>query len=134
MLRKIIPAAFFALVALPMAASAQTAAPAKLTAGTWTGTIITPGNNDPTDLSYVVEYKADALAITLVAGANGEHGRFPLNDIKVSTSEITFSFTPGPKVLCDLKSKDAGYEGNCKDDDGNVVPLTMLPPAKKPNS
>lgn len=134
MLRRIIPAALFALVALPLGASAQTAAPAKLATGTWTGTITTPGNNEPTDLTYNVEYKADALAITMGVGANNEHGKFPLSDIKLFNGALTFSFTPGPKVLCDLKAKDAGYEGSCKDDQGNVVPLTMMPPVKKPNS
>ena len=130
--RRILTAAVFAL-ALPLAASAQTApaTPAKLVPGIWTGTIVTPGNTNETELTYEVEYKADALAITMVVG---EHGKFPLSDIKVSSTDIAFSFTPGPKVLCSLNSKENGFAGTCKDDQGNVVPLTMLPPAKKPNS
>ena len=125
--RRYFSAALFALLALPVAASAQTAAPAKLVTGTWTGKITTPGNPDPTDITFEVTYKADTLSIDLVAG---EHGKFALNDIKLSDKKLTFFFTPGPKVVCELNVKEAGYAGDCKDDDGAIVPLTMLPPAK----
>jgi hypothetical protein len=124
-------AALFALFAFPVVAFAQSAAPARLAVGTWTGKIVTPGNHEPTDLTYEVEYKADSLAITMVAG---QEGKFTLNEIVVSDTRITFSFTPGPKVKCVLNSKTTGYAGECVDDDGNVVPLTMVPPAREPKS
>ena len=129
--RRIFTAALFALLALPVGASAQTATPVKLAAGTWTGTIVTPGNQDPTNLTYEVEYKADTLAIAMVVG---EHGTFPLNEIEVADTKLKFSFTPGPKVLCVLNANDTGYAGNCSDEEGNVVPLTMVAPAKQAKS
>jgi hypothetical protein len=122
-------AALFALLALPLAASAQTATPARLASGTWTGMITTPGNQEPTSITFEVGYKADTLAIALVVG---EHGTFPLSDIELSEKTLKFSFTPGPKVSCVLNSSNTGYEGNCSDDDGNVVPLTMITPAGEP--
>lgn len=129
--RRILTAALFAL-ALPVAASAQTAASAaKLVTGTWKGWITTPGNQTPTDITFEVEYKADSLAITLVAG---EHGKFPLNEIQVTDKKLSFFFTPGPKVTCVLDQKDTGYAGDCTDTEGNVVPLQMLPPAKDQKS
>src|SRR5688572_1901161 len=126
--RRIFTVALFALLALPVAASAQTTTPARLAAGTWTGTITTPGNQDPTNITYEVDYKADALAIALVVG---EHGTFPLNEIEVVDAKLKFSFTPGPKVSCVLDANDTGYAGSCSDDEGNVVPLTMVAPVKE---
>jgi hypothetical protein len=129
--RRILTAALFALLALPLAASAQTAAPVKLAVGTWTGTVTPPNEPQPMNITYEVSYKADTLAITLVAG---DHGSFPLNELEVTDTKISFSFTPGPKVVCALAAKDGGYAGDCTDDGGNVVPMTMTPPAKDPKS
>ena len=128
--RRILAAALFAL-ALPLAASAQSAAPAKLAVGTWTGSVTPPNEPEPQNITFEVSYKADTLAITLVAG---DHGSFPLNDIQVTDSKISFSFTPGPKVVCALETKGIGYAGDCKDDEGNIVPMSMAPPAKEQKS
>ena len=128
---RILMTAAFGFLALPVAASAQSAAPAKLAVGTWTGTIITPGNQEADNITYEVEYQADTLAITLVAG---DHGKFALNEIKLADSKLSFSFVPGPKVVCALNWKDTAYIGECKDDDGAIVPLTMTPPAKPAKS
>jgi hypothetical protein len=128
--RRILTAALFAL-ALPLAASAQTATPVKLAAGTWTGTVTPPNEPGPMNITYEVSYKADTLGITLMAG---DHGTFVLNEVAVTDTKISFSFMPGPKVVCALTLKDASYAGDCTDDDGNVVPMTMTPPAKDPKS
>lgn len=128
--RRIITAALFALLMLPLAASAQSAAP-KLTAGTWTGAILTPGNDVPTDLTYEVEYNADALAITMVIN---DEIHFALNEIDVTDEKLSFTFTAEErKALCVLSLKKNGYEGVCNVEDGSVVPLTMSPPAKARN-
>jgi hypothetical protein len=126
--RRIFTTALFGLLALPVVASAQAAPQAKLAPGIWTGTIITPGNQDATNITYSVEYKADTLAITLGVG---EHGTFALNEIEVSDTKLKFSFVPGPKVVCVLDSNETGYAGNCTDDEGGVAPLTMVMPAKE---
>jgi hypothetical protein len=128
--RRILLTAVFGL-ALPLAASAQsTTAPARLAVGTWTGVVIPP-NQEAVNVTYEVAYTADTLAIMLVAG---DHGRFALNEIVVGETKLNFSFTPGPKVVCALSLKDTGYAGECTDDDGNVVPMTMVPPAKEAKS
>jgi hypothetical protein len=129
--RRILTAALFALLALPLAASAQSAAPVKLAVGIWTGTVTPPNEPVPMGITFDVSYKADTLAITLAAG---EHGSFVLNDLVVTDAKSSFAFTPGPKVVCALAVKDAGYAGDCTDDGGNVVPMTMTPPAKDPKS
>jgi hypothetical protein len=124
---RILTAALFALLALPLNSSAQSAAPVKLAAGTWTGTVITPGNQDPTNVTFEVGYKGDTLQVALVVG---EHGTFDLKELEVTETKISFSFTPGPKVVCVLKPQESGYAGECLDDQGGVAPLTMVPPAK----
>ena len=128
-LHRITMAALVALLTLPAVSFAQTTAPAKLVSGTWTGAITTPGNPTPTDIEYEVVYKEDALAITLVVAGRE---RFPLEDIEVSDGKISFSFRPGPHVVCVLKHGEAAYAGECTDGEGGVAPLTMVPPVAEP--
>lgn len=124
--RRILVLALFGLIAIPAAAAAQDAAPVKLVAGTWTGTVIPP--DGATDVTYEVSYSGDTLNIVLVAG---QHGRFPLHELAVTATKISFSFTPGPRVVCALTADDKGaYSGDCTDDGGLVVPMTMVPPSK----
>src|SRR5688572_24196418 len=74
---RILTAAFFALISLPMSAAAQDAAPAKLVTGTWTGIVMPPDGT--LEVTYDVSYTGDTLAIVLNAG---NHGKFTLNELE----------------------------------------------------
>lgn len=122
--------AFFVIAASPLAAHAQDAGPARLAAGIWTGTVAPP-NEGSVDVAFDVSYKGDTLGIVLVAG---EHGQFTLNELEFTGTKLSFSFTPGPVVICVLTpAETGGYAGECTDDGGTVVPMTMVPPAKESN-
>ena len=55
-----------------------------------------------------------------------------LEDVKLVDKKLSFWFTPGPKVVCELNGKDDGsFAGNCVADDGVQVPMTMVPPKKE---
>lgn len=124
--RRILVLALFGLIAIPAAAAAQDAPPVKLAAGTWTGTVIPP--DGAMDVTYEVAYSGDTLNVVLVAG---QHGKFALQELAVTATKISFSFTPGPRVVCALTVNEKGaYSGDCTDDGGLVVPMTMVPPAK----
>lgn len=116
-------------VALPALASAQTAAaaPAKIDIGHWTGTVTTP-DGQTVEVSYEVTAKSDTTLITINAG---QFGSFPAAGLKIEAAKITFSFTPGPQVLCVLNKKDDGsFAGECTDDGGAPAQMTMVPPKK----
>ena len=123
--RRILAIALFA-IALPMTATAQDAPPAKLVTGTWTGVVTPPDGS--VEVTYEVSYKGDTLTIVLTAGG---HGIFTLNDVEHTATKLSFTFTPGPTVVCALKpNAEGGYAGDCTDDGGLAVPMTMVPPAK----
>lgn len=115
------------LSAVPQAARAQNA-PAKLATGAWTGTVSPPG--EPTlSITYDVSYAGDTLQIRINAG---EHGQFTVRELSHTATRISFSFTPGPDVVCALDLNDEGvYAGDCTDDGGTPVAMTMTPPAAK---
>lgn len=124
--RSILAIALFAIATVPMTATAQDAPPAKLVTGTWTGVVTPP--DGAVEVTYDVSYKGDTLAIVMTAGP---HGKFPLNDVEHTAAKLSFTFTPGPTVVCALKPNAAGgYAGDCTDDGGLAVPMTMIPPAK----
>jgi hypothetical protein len=125
--RKILAVCFFALMAVPAGAMAQDAAPVKLTTGTWTGIVIPPDGVQ--EVTYDVTYSGDTLGIVLGAG---QHGKFTLNELELTATKLSFSFTPGgTRVVCVLTLNDQGaYGGQCTDDGGLSVPMTMVPPAK----
>lgn len=116
------------LLAFPVAASAQAPAAApKLATGQWTGTV-SPPDGSVVAVTFDVATTNDTLHIMINAA---EHGNFAAEDIKVDASSVSFAFTPGPHVVCVLNKKDdASYAGNCSDDSGTAVPMTMVPPAK----
>ena len=119
-------------VALPAMASAQTTpapAAAKLDVGKGTGTVTTP-DGQTVDVSYDVTMKSDTTLLTINAG---QFGSFPAGDLKVEPAKLSFSFTPGPHVVCVLNKKDDGtFAGNCTDDGGGApAQMTMVPPKKE---
>jgi hypothetical protein len=117
--RHLITLALASLLALPVAASAQTLKP-----GIWTGTVAPPGEG-VVAVTFDVKVAGDTTSITLTAG---EHGTFKLEEVKVTADKITFKFTPGPVVSCTLAKKDDGsYAGDCSDG-GESAQMTMIPP------
>ena len=105
--------------ALASGAAAQT-----LPAGTWSGNIAAPDGMS-IEVSFQVTVNGDTTAITLKA----EFGEFAFNEIKVLEDRVTFSFTPGPLVRCNLLHKEDGsYSGQCTDDSGESATMTMVPP------
>lgn len=125
--RRILAIALFAIAVAPMTAAAQDAPPAKLVTGTWTGVVTPP--DGAVEVTYDVSYKGDTLTIVMTAGP---HGTFPLNAVEHTATKLSFTFTPGPTVVCALKpNTEGGYAGDCTDDSGLAVPMTMVPPAKE---
>jgi hypothetical protein len=117
------------MLSLPAVASAQNAAPV-LQVGKWTGTV-TPPNAEVTPVTFDVKSSNDTISIQINAG---EHGTFAASDIALAGTKLTFSFTPGPKVMCVLNKKDDGsFAGECTDPDGGAAQMTMLPP-KEPGA
>jgi hypothetical protein len=124
--RRILVIALCAVALVPVTAAAQDAPPAKLVTGTWTGVVTPPDGS--VDVTYEVSYKGDTLSIVMTAGP---HGKFPLNAVEHTATKLSFTFTPGPTVVCALKpNAEGGYAGDCTDDGGLAVPMTMVPPAK----
>jgi hypothetical protein len=124
-------AAFAAAVMLllPAAVSAQTATPV-LPVGKWTGTV-TPPDGGTTPVTFDVKSSNDTITIHIDAG---EHGSFPASGVAFAGTKLSFSFTPGPTVLCVLNKKDDGsFAGECTESDGSAAQITMLPP-KQPGA
>jgi hypothetical protein len=114
-------AALAALLTLPALGAAQA-----LESGIWTGTASAPDGE--VAITFDVKVSGDTIAITLNAG---EHGSFKLEEVKLVEKKLSFWFTPGPKVVCELNRRDDGaFAGNCTDDGGTLVPMTMIPPKK----
>lgn len=133
---RLLAAAFFAF-ALPMAASAQTAAApaptvtpdAKLAVGKWTGSVAPP-NGDALELEFNVTAPNDSTKIDLTITAMSM--TMPLTNIKLDGTKLSFSFLAGDTdVKCTLEKKDTGaYVGPCADQSGQGGPMTMVPPKK----
>ena len=119
---RLLAAALSALLLVPAWAAAQSLQPGK-----WTGTAAPPDGE--VAITFDVKVSGDTIAITLDAG---EHGSFKLEDVKLVEKKLTFWFIPGPKVACELNRRDdQSFAGNCTADDGEVVPMTMIPPKKE---
>ena len=120
---KLFAVALAAVLAVPAAGAAQ-----NLPAGKWTGTAQPPGQPEVA-ITFDVKVAGDTIAITLNAG---EHGSFKLEEVKLVKDKLTFWFVPGPKVSCSLtRREDGAYAGVCADDQGEQVPMTMVPPKKE---
>lgn len=106
------------------AAQAQT-----LEVGKWTGTVTPPNEQQTVPVTYDVTMKGDTIAITVDAG---EHGTYPFNGVKLSDGVLTFWFSPGPRVDCNLtRGEDGGYRGPCRDSEGGTARMEMIPPKKE---
>jgi hypothetical protein len=116
-----------ALLTLSSAAAAQQTAAPKIEVGAWTGQVVQP-DGQVTDVIYDIAYAGDTLKITIKAG---DHGSFETSDVKLETDKLSFTFTPGPAVVCVLNKKDAIYSGVCTAEDGSTATMDLAPPKKK---
>jgi len=100
----------------------------KLEPGKWTGTVTPPGEQTAMPVTFDVTLKGDTIGITVSAG---EHGSFTFSDVKLADKALTFWFSPGPRVDCSLTRGDDGvFSGPCKDTQGGVASMVMVPPKK----
>lgn len=100
----------------------------KLEAGKWTGSVTPPNEQGATAVTFEVTMKGDTLGITLNAG---EHGTFAFSDVALADQNLTFWFEPGPRVDCKLALREDGaYAGSCRDTEGGVASMVMIPPQK----
>ena len=115
------------MVLAALAAVAHVPAGAQqLQAGTWTGTVTPPNESQPTPVTYTVALEADTLSIVVDAG---QHGKFPFHEVKVEEGRLTFWFAPGPRVECALERREDGsWAGGCRDPEGGVARVVMVPP------
>ena len=97
-----------------------------LKTGTWSGTIAPPGDV-ATDITYDVSYDEGALSITINIPEMG--GSLSASDISLDGETLSFSFTPGPQVDCNLqRQEDGSFAGDCSPGGGEAGHLTMVPP------
>jgi hypothetical protein len=115
-----------ALLTFSVSASAQQPAP-KLEVGAWTGKVVSP-NGESTDVVYDVSYAGDTLNIKIKAG---DHGTFDTWNNKVEAGKLSFTFRPGPEVVCVLNKLEKSYSGTCTAEDGSAASMDLSPPAKK---
>lgn len=118
----VLPAAVLSVLAF-VPAEAQ-----KLEAGKWSGTVTPPDEPIATQVTYDVTVRGDTIGITATAA---EHGSFQFSDVRLSGDTLTFWFTPGPRVDCTLNRRDDGsFAGNCRDENGGIATMVMVPPKK----
>jgi hypothetical protein len=73
--------------------------------------------------------KGDTIGITVNAG---EHGSFTFSDVKLTDKGLTFWFMPGPRVECALtRLEDGAFAGPCRDPEGGIATMVMIPPKKE---
>ena len=98
----------------------------ELSPGTWTGTMLAPGNQ-----SVAVTYKVGTTdgVLSIVISAMGQS--FPFHDVELDGDELTFWWESDSRVLCLLlRKEDRRFEGVCREEtggDGDGI-LTMVPP------
>ena len=101
----------------------------KLEPGKWTGRVIPPGEETPTEVTYDVTLRGDTIGIAVNAG---EHGTFVFNEVKLNDGTLSFWFTPGPRVECTLTRREDGvFQGPCREEDGDTATMVMIPPKKQ---
>ena len=114
---------FFATVTLAPPVQAQV-----LQLGKWAGTMTLPGTA-PVDINFDVQKTEEgSLSITIRHGES----RYPLNNITVKKSQLTFSWVPGDKTVhCKMEKQqdNSRYLGECTFPEGGpALLLTMTTP------
>ena len=109
-------------LSVPALCSAQS-----LKSGTWTGTVVPPGETQSIPLTFDVTVKGDSLAIVIHVG---DHGDFPTEKGRYADGTITFTFNPPDVVVtCTLaRNAEGAFAGPCVGSDGSDASMTMVPP------
>ena len=92
------------------------------------GSVVNPGDVDPMDLNFEFSGAGESLQAEItVPGAEGM--RIVMNELLITDTRFTFSFqAPGNSsyIECDLeRMQDDSFYGDCFDDEGTVVPMTI---------
>ena len=97
---------------------------AELPTGQWTGTV-TPPNGDSTPATITVGEADGQLRISIsLMGL-----MLDFRDIELTDEGISFTWSPGPDVRCELAlQEDRSYAGECTDPEGGTGYVTMAPP------
>lgn len=125
------PRRFLAVAAIATVFATAPAVAQELAVGTWTGTVAPP-DELPIDVQYEVSYDDEgALRIAILPPEGiGAPPRLEFRDVMLEEETLTFSWTPGTELTCQLLRLDDGsFEGECTDTDGVPGQLTMVPPA-----
>lgn len=127
MLRLRTAAATLVIVATISAFSSPVTQAQQLESGTWFGLMMPPGGSDIA-ITLEVTSTSDSLGIRLIVG---QQGSFDLNEIEYSEDKLTFTFSVGQLISCELKKKANGsFEGPCSDPSGEEGLIIMNPPKK----
>lgn len=112
-----------AAITLAVTASAGSYA-AELQTGEWSGTITPPeGVTMPT--TFTVSEAGGELRISVLF----MNMPVDLRDIELTDDGISFNWSPGPNVRCELDLQDDGsYSGGCVDQSGGMGHMSMVPP------
>lgn len=116
------------MMVLMLGFAAPAAAQDKMTAGLWTGAVLTP-EGEAFDLSYDVSYADDKLAIELILPADLGMANVLATNPMQEAGVVVFTLDVGEVVNCELMAlEDGAYEGECVDSTGGAALMTMIPP------
>ena len=97
-----------------------------LEVGTWTGTMVPP-EGIPAPVAFEVVDDGGRQAITMTVEGTAPR---PLETIALNGDLLTFSFTMGTDVRCELERRsDGSFAGPCSSGPMRMGTLTMEPPA-----
>ena len=93
--------------------------------GTWEGTTVLPnGSSNRTDFDVTIENGELTILYHSVQGP------MLLSDISLDGATLSYTFSPGVLVRCEVQRQDDGsYAGDCKTGNGQIGRHTMKPPA-----
>lgn len=120
----------WATAALALLLGALPAFGQELPAGTWSGTI-SPPDQPGFDVQYEVSYdEAGALQIDLIPPPGlGAPDTIPFEGIELSDGVLTFGWSAGTDLICELvRQEDGSFEGECVDMGGTPGIVVMVPP------
>lgn len=102
----------------------------ELPTGIWSGTI-SPPDQAGMDVDYEVSYDDEgALHIDLIPPPGlGAPDSIPFDGIELVDGVLTFGWSAGTDLLCELiQQEDGSFEGECVDLGGSPGILVMIPP------
>lgn len=114
----------FLVACAAITAGAALVQAAELATGEWSATV-TPPMGQATPATLTVGEADGQLQISLaVMGMN-----FAFRDIVLTDVGLSFTWTPGVDVQCELELQDdASFDGPCTDTNGGMGRIRMMPP------